>query len=191
MMMAKDVVAKRATCPRRQVGAVLVRDKRIITTGYNGSPSGMPHCTEVGCRLHEGTHSGHSCRAKRHRQGPFVRRQHPGATCYVTVRRVSRAPTSLSPPASSGWSTANTHRLGERCSLEAGVKWNAFRSQNHMRNDARREERHRPLGGRGPALRRPVYFVYPYAQGAFPASGGSLSAGDLEAARRQEGPRSE
>ena len=50
MMMAKDVVAKRATCPRRQVGAVLVRDKRIISTGFNGSPSGMPHCTEVGCR---------------------------------------------------------------------------------------------------------------------------------------------
>jgi len=42
-------VAKRSTCLRRQVGAVLVRDKRILTTGYNGAPSGLPHCGEVGC----------------------------------------------------------------------------------------------------------------------------------------------
>lgn len=42
-------VAKRSTCLRRQVGAVLVRDKRILTTGYNGAPSRLPHCAEVGC----------------------------------------------------------------------------------------------------------------------------------------------
>ncbi|MCA1848671.1 MAG: hypothetical protein LC704_06750, partial [Actinobacteria bacterium] len=36
-------VATRSTCPRLAVGAVVVRDKRILTTGYNGSPSGMPH----------------------------------------------------------------------------------------------------------------------------------------------------
>ena len=42
-------VAKRSTCLRRQVGAVLVRDKRILTTGYNGAPSGLPHCAQVGC----------------------------------------------------------------------------------------------------------------------------------------------
>ncbi|MGD8489580.1 MAG: cytidine/deoxycytidylate deaminase family protein [Anaerolineae bacterium] len=44
-------VAKRSTCPRAAVGAVIVRDKRILTTGYNGSPSGLPHCTEVGCLM--------------------------------------------------------------------------------------------------------------------------------------------
>ncbi|GMA64013.1 dCMP deaminase family protein [Alicyclobacillus fastidiosus] len=49
MMMARDVVAQRATCNRRKVGAVIVRNKRILTTGYNGSPPGMPHCTDVGC----------------------------------------------------------------------------------------------------------------------------------------------
>jgi len=43
------LVAKRATCLRRQVGAVLVRDKRILATGYNGSPSGLAHCLEIGC----------------------------------------------------------------------------------------------------------------------------------------------
>ncbi|MBC8140377.1 MAG: dCMP deaminase family protein [Armatimonadetes bacterium] len=47
-------VAKRATCLRRHVGAVIVRDKRILSTGYNGSPPGQPHCTEVGCLLEEG-----------------------------------------------------------------------------------------------------------------------------------------
>lgn len=44
------VVAKRATCLRRRVGALLVRDKRILASGYNGAPAGLPHCSEVGCR---------------------------------------------------------------------------------------------------------------------------------------------
>jgi dCMP deaminase len=44
-------VATRSTCPRLAVGAVVVRDKRILTTGYNGSPSGMPHCNEIGCLI--------------------------------------------------------------------------------------------------------------------------------------------
>jgi dCMP deaminase len=43
------LVAKRATCLRRQVGAVLVVDKRLLATGYNGAPSGLAHCLEVGC----------------------------------------------------------------------------------------------------------------------------------------------
>lgn len=42
-------VSERSTCMRRQVGAVIVRDKRILATGYNGAPSGLAHCTEVGC----------------------------------------------------------------------------------------------------------------------------------------------
>ena len=44
-------VATRSTCPRLAVGAVVVRDRRILTTGYNGSPSGMPHCDDVGCLI--------------------------------------------------------------------------------------------------------------------------------------------
>ena len=42
------VVATRATCDRKHVGAVLVRDRTILSTGYNGSIRGLPHCTEVG-----------------------------------------------------------------------------------------------------------------------------------------------
>ena len=43
------IVARRATCLRRRVGAALVRDRRILATGYNGAPSGLSHCLEVGC----------------------------------------------------------------------------------------------------------------------------------------------
>ncbi len=43
------LVARRSTCLRRQVGAVVVKEKNILTTGYNGTPSGITHCSEVGC----------------------------------------------------------------------------------------------------------------------------------------------
>ncbi|SDF00228.1 deoxycytidylate deaminase [Sporolituus thermophilus] len=43
------VVALRSTCLRRQVGAVIVKDKRLLTSGYNGAPRGLAHCEEVGC----------------------------------------------------------------------------------------------------------------------------------------------
>ncbi len=43
------LVAKRSTCCRRSVGAVIVKNKRILTTGYNGAPSGVKHCIESGC----------------------------------------------------------------------------------------------------------------------------------------------
>ena len=45
------LVATRATCDRKHVGAVIVKDKQIIATGYNGAPSGMPHCDSVGHEL--------------------------------------------------------------------------------------------------------------------------------------------
>ena len=43
------LVAKRATCLRRAVGAIIVKDKQILSTGYNGAPSGIRHCSETGC----------------------------------------------------------------------------------------------------------------------------------------------
>jgi dCMP deaminase len=42
-------VATRSTCLRRSVGALIVRDKRILSTGYNGAPRGVAHCDETGC----------------------------------------------------------------------------------------------------------------------------------------------
>ena len=43
------MVAKRSTCLRRHVGAILVKDKRILATGYNGAPQNIRHCLEIGC----------------------------------------------------------------------------------------------------------------------------------------------
>jgi dCMP deaminase len=84
-MELAQVVAKRSTCNRRSVGAVLVRDKRILTTGYNGSPPGLPHCTDEGCLMVEG----HCVRAIHAEQNAIVQAalhgiDLSGATCYVT-----------------------------------------------------------------------------------------------------------
>jgi dCMP deaminase len=46
-------VATRSTCLRRHVGAIVVKDKRILSTGYNGAPSGLTHCLDVGCLREE------------------------------------------------------------------------------------------------------------------------------------------
>jgi len=43
------LVARRSTCLRRNVGAILVKDKRILATGYNGAPAGLKHCLDIGC----------------------------------------------------------------------------------------------------------------------------------------------
>ena len=46
-------VAERSTCNRAKVGAVIVREKNILASGYNGAPAGLPHCTEVGCLIYQ------------------------------------------------------------------------------------------------------------------------------------------
>lgn len=48
-MEMADLVSKRSTCLRRKVGAVIVKDKRVLSTGYNGSPKGTQHCETLGC----------------------------------------------------------------------------------------------------------------------------------------------
>jgi dCMP deaminase len=48
-MSIARLVAGRSTCLRRQVGAILVKDRRILATGYNGAPAGLPHCNQTGC----------------------------------------------------------------------------------------------------------------------------------------------
>ena len=48
-------VAERSTCCRAKVGAVIVRDKNILATGYNGAPAGLPHCLDVGCLIVKST----------------------------------------------------------------------------------------------------------------------------------------
>ena len=52
-MQIAEQVATRSTCLRRQVGAVIVADRRMLATGYNGAPSGLPHCDDTGCLREE------------------------------------------------------------------------------------------------------------------------------------------
>lgn len=90
--MAK-LVAQRSTCLRRHVGAVAVRDKRILATGYNGAPSGLPHCIDIGClREKLNIPSGQRqelCRAVHAEQNVIIQAalhnvDLKGATLYVT-----------------------------------------------------------------------------------------------------------
>jgi dCMP deaminase len=78
-------VATRATCDRAKVGSVIVRDKRILTTGYNGSPKGQPHCDDAGHLMIDG----HCCRTLHSECNAIIQASiHgiaiPGSTCYVT-----------------------------------------------------------------------------------------------------------
>lgn len=86
-------VATRSTCLRRSVGAVVVRDKRILSTGYNGAPRGMAHCEETGClRQKLGIPSGQRqeiCRGLHAEQNAIIQAalhgvSVEGATIYVT-----------------------------------------------------------------------------------------------------------
>ncbi len=80
------VVSSRATCPRAMVGAIIVRDKRIVATGYNGSLSGEPHCTEEGCLIvndhcQRAIHAETNAVAQAAKLGTSIE----GATLYVWV----------------------------------------------------------------------------------------------------------
>jgi len=86
-------VATRSTCLRRHVGAVIVRDKRILSTGYNGAPRGLPHCDVVGClRERLGIPSGQRqeiCRGLHAEQNAIIQAalhgvSIEGGTIYVT-----------------------------------------------------------------------------------------------------------
>jgi len=75
-------VSTRATCSRRSVGCVLVREKKILATGYNGSIRGLAHCTDVGCLMEED----HCVRTVHAEANAIIQAAQPleGATAYVT-----------------------------------------------------------------------------------------------------------
>jgi len=93
MQIARDV-GTRSTCLRRHVSAVIVREKRILSTGYNGAPRGMPHCEDVGClREQLGIPSGQRqeiCRGLHAEQNAIIQAalhgvSVDGATIYTTA----------------------------------------------------------------------------------------------------------
>lgn len=85
------VVAKRSTCLRNHVGALFVKNKRILSTGYNGAPSGLDHCDQIGC-AREGVASGtrhELCRAVHAEQNAIIQAalhgvSIEGSTLYCT-----------------------------------------------------------------------------------------------------------
>lgn len=84
-MNIAQAVSARSTCNRAYVGAVLVRDKRILTTGFNGSPSGLPHCDDVG-HLIVDEHCIRTIHAEANAiiQAALHGISSKGATCYIT-----------------------------------------------------------------------------------------------------------
>lgn len=76
-----SMVATRSTCPKRQVGAVLVKDKRIVSTGYNGAPTGAAHCDDIGCDL---TLEGRCVRTIHAERNALDYKYHPQSTLYTT-----------------------------------------------------------------------------------------------------------
>jgi dCMP deaminase len=93
-MQIAHLVKTRATCPRRSVGALIIRDKRIVATGYNGSPRGLAHCPPegptndwpVGC-----LRAGHCIRSLHAEQNALLQAAMIGVSCdgatmYVTCQ---------------------------------------------------------------------------------------------------------
>jgi dCMP deaminase len=87
-MELAQVVSKRSTCNRRSVGAVLARDKRILTTGYNGSPPGQPHCIDVGCLMVDG----HCVRSVHAEQNAIIQGALHGIDLRGSIGYVTTAP---------------------------------------------------------------------------------------------------
>jgi dCMP deaminase len=93
-MEITELVSHRSTCLRRRVGALLVRDRQILASGYNGAPSGLPHCEEVGCvRDTQGIPSGERhelCRGLHAEQNAIIQAANHGvsvrgSTLYTTT----------------------------------------------------------------------------------------------------------
>lgn len=98
-MKIVDLVKTRSTCMRRQVGAVLVKDKRILATGYNGAPAGVSHCDEVGClreQLKIPSGERHElCRAIHAEQNAIAQAAYSGTSVKGSTMYVSLQPCSL------------------------------------------------------------------------------------------------
>jgi dCMP deaminase len=85
-MSIAQVVATRSTCPRKYVGSLLVRNRTILSTGYNGSIRGMPHCSDVGHMMEDNhcvatIHAEANAIIQAARNGVMIE----GATNYVTA----------------------------------------------------------------------------------------------------------
>jgi len=107
-MKISKVIGERGTCDRGYAGTVIVKNKRILTTGYVGAPVGLPHCDEVGHELHEvinsdGKHSKHCIRTTHSEQNAIVQAARLGVSidgatlytkmtpCYICAKMIINA----------------------------------------------------------------------------------------------------
>lgn len=91
-----NTVAKRSTCVRRKVGAIIVRDKTILTTGYNGAPRHLNHCTDIGCireqnKIKSGTRQ-EMCMAIHAEQNAIIQAAKTGVNIFGATLYVNTAP---------------------------------------------------------------------------------------------------
>lgn len=98
-MEIASLVAKRSTCIRRSVGAILVKDKRILATGYNGAPSGLRHCIDAGClreQLHVASGQRHElCRGIHAEQNAIIQAAYHGASIKGATLFCTNLPCSI------------------------------------------------------------------------------------------------
>ena len=120
-----ELVASRATCIRRKVGAILVKDKRILCSGYNGAPTGIAHCSETGClreKLHVPSGERHElCRGVHAEQNAIVQAAYHGISVKDSGLYCTNQPCSIC----------------AKMIINAGIKKVYFRNEY---NDAMSEE---------------------------------------------------
>jgi len=91
-----ELVSKRSTCLRRRVGAVIVKDKRILCTGYNGAPSSVKHCSQTGCireklKIPSGKHN-ELCRGLHAEQNALLQAALSGVSVRDSVMYITNQP---------------------------------------------------------------------------------------------------
>jgi dCMP deaminase len=93
------LVARRSTCVRRAVGAIIVKDRRILATGYNGAPSNVRHCSEVGClraRLNVPSGERHElCRGIHAEQNAIIQAAYHGVSIRSATLFCTNQPCSI------------------------------------------------------------------------------------------------
>jgi len=132
-MKITQLVSERSTCLRRKVGAIIVKDKRIISTGYNGAPRNLRHCLEIGCmREQMEIPSGERhemCRGAHAEQNAIIQAASSGvgmegATMYCTTAPCSTCAKMIINAGIEQLVLGEKYpdRLGEELIREAGVK---------------------------------------------------------------------
>ncbi len=132
-MKITHLVAERSTCLRRKVGAIIVKNKRIISTGYNGAPRGLAHCLEIGCmRAKMSIPSGERhelCRGAHAEQNAIIQAASSGlamdgATMYCTTAPCSTCTKMIINAGIGRLVLGGTYpdSLGEELITEAGIE---------------------------------------------------------------------